>query len=297
MHRLGASGAIRPSRFPAFFPASLSFALAIVLSACSSPIASNLDDSEATEVRVALDRSGVAASKEADPASEGKYRIVVPSDEASRASQVLKDEMLPREKPKGVLEALGQGSLVPSGQAEHAQYARGVAGELERSLGGIDGVLRARVHLQLPEPDPLHLQTTPKATASVLLEHRGDTSPISHEAVQKLVSGGAPGVSDKDVAVVFVPHRAKPVSPSDGLAQVGPFWVARGTQRPLQAALGGLCMAVIVLAAAEQFDNFERRAKPVERIDPQHRELAFSRFWQDGAKQGTGRIERGTNHA
>ncbi len=23
-------------------------------------------------------------------------------------------------------------------------------------------------------------------------------------------------------------------------------------------------------------------------IDPQHRELAFSRFWQDGAKQGTG---------
>lgn len=228
--------------------------LSLVLLACSSPVATGLDDSDANDVRVALDRGGVPATREADPAAEGKFRVMVPDDEASHAAAILKDEMLPRERPKGVLEALGQGSLVPSSQTEHAQYARGVAGELERSLGGVEGVLRARVHLQLPTPDPLHLQPTAKGTASVLLEHRGEAPPMNAESVQKLVAGGAPGIADKDVAVVFIAHRARmhttPNSPSDTFARVGPFAVARGTQRPLQALLGALFLVVVGLASA-----------------------------------------------
>lgn len=226
------------------------YLLPFVLCACTTPVAANLDDTDANDVRVALDRSGISATREADPTAEGKYRIMVLDDEAPHAAAVLKDEMLPREKPKGLLEALGQGSLVPSGQAEHAQYARGVAGELERSLGGIDGVLRARVHLQLPTPDPLRMQIPAKATGSVLLEHRGEAPPMSAESVQKLVAGGAPGVAEKDVAVVFVPHRTRSASPSDHLARVGPFAVAKSAQRPLQAIFGVLLLAVLGLAGA-----------------------------------------------
>ncbi|MFO0667078.1 MAG: hypothetical protein U0174_24210 [Polyangiaceae bacterium] len=226
------------------------FCATLALSACTAPVATNLDDADANEVRVVLDRAGVAATREADPSAEGKYRIVVPDDDAAQAAAILKDEMLPRERPKGLLESLGQGSLVPSGQAEQAQYARGMAGELERSLGGIEGVLRARVHLQVPAPDPLHLQTAPKATASVLLEYRGDVPPLSAEAVQKLVAGGAPSLSEKDVAVVFVPRRQRNAASAERLARVGPFAVSRGAQRPLQVILGVLFLAVLGLAGA-----------------------------------------------
>lgn len=243
------------SRFRAPLPRAFLLASTLAAStlvACSSPVASGLDDSDANEVRVALDRAGISATRELDPGAEGKFRIIVPDDDAAQAAAVLKEEMLPRERPKGVLEALGQGSLVPSGQTEHAQYARGVAGELERSLGGVEGILRARVHLQLPTTDPLHLQAPLKGSASVLLEHRGDQPPISAESVQKLVAGGAPGVSDKDVAVVFVAHRmhSTATSMNDKFARVGPFAVSRGAQRPLQALLGALFLAVVGLAGA-----------------------------------------------
>ena len=54
-----------------------------------------------------------------------------------------------------MLDAVGKGSLVPSEAAEHAQLVAAIAGELERSLEGIDGVLTARVHLNVPAPSPL----------------------------------------------------------------------------------------------------------------------------------------------
>jgi type III secretion protein J len=215
------------------------------ISACSVPVAVGLDESDANRVVMALDHAGVDSTKESDPNAEGKFRIDVARDDAPRALAAMSDEELPRPKSKGVLEALDKGQLVPSQKAEHAQFVSGLAGDLERTLTGIDGVLSARVHLNVPEQNPLRDGAPERATASVLVEHRGANPPISENAVQRLVSGGVRGLAPENVAVVMVARPPRPAVKDSGLAHVGPIAVARGSVRPLQ--LGGATLIVLLL--------------------------------------------------
>ena len=162
---------------------------------------------------------------------------------------VLRDEELPRAPTPGVLDALGKGALVPSEAAEHAQLIAGIAGELERSLQGIDGILRARVHLSVPVASPLREAAPPRGSASVLLAHRGATPPLSAESVQRLVAGGVAGLLPSDVAVVMLARPAPPMVAGGELGYVGPIAVARASLRKLQAALVALVAVVAALAA------------------------------------------------
>jgi type III secretion protein J len=226
--------------------------IALVLCAaalgCSVPVANNLDEDDANRIVLALDRANIDATKEIDPQSEGKERVIVARDDVARALGVMREEELPRPSPKGVLDSMDKGALVPSQAAEHAQYVAGVAGDLERTLESVDGVLGARVHLNLPDNDPLTDQALPKATASVLIEHRGPTPPLSVEAVQKLVAGGVAGLAPKDVAVVMVARPIAPIRTEAELAHVGPIAVSRGSARVLQATLGALVLLVAILS-------------------------------------------------
>jgi type III secretion protein J len=228
------------------------------LAACSVPVAGGLDDAEANRVFVALDRSNIDATKEADPTGDGKWRVTVARDDLPRALLAMHDEGLPRRELPGVLDSIGKGALVPSEAAEHAQLVAGIAGELERSLEGIDGVLSARVHLDVPVPGPLrdgNDLAPPRGTASVLIEHRGATPPVSADSVQRLVAGGVGGLLATDVVVVMVPRATVHAFEGgglegDGLAHVGPIAVARASMRGLQAALVALVALVAFLAGA-----------------------------------------------
>jgi type III secretion protein J len=222
--------------------------LALVCSGCAVPVAASLDDPEANRIVVALDRAGIDSAKEIDPTGEGKWRVSVSRDEVAPALLVLRDEELPRTSPQGVLDAVGKGSLVPSEAAEHAQLVRGMGGDLERSLEGIEGVLSAHVHLNLPSPGPLRDTPVAHASASVLLEYRGATPPIAADNVQRLVAGGCGGLLPPDVAVIMV-SRPSPVHPSGSeLTHVGPVAVAHASARLLQVVL--VCFVLVVAALA-----------------------------------------------
>jgi type III secretion protein J len=232
-------------RLPSLLPLAL-----LGLSACAVPVAGALDDSEANRIVVALDRGSVDATKEPDPTAEGKWRVLVARDDVPHALSTMRDEELPRSTPPGVLEAVGKGALVPSEATEHAQLVAGIAGDLERSLEGIDGVLSARVHLNVPAPSPLRDTAPPRGSASVLVAHRGSTPPISADSVQRLVAGGVAGLLPTDVAVVMVSRAAPARAPENGLGHLGPIAVARTSLRLLQGALVALVALVAALAAA-----------------------------------------------
>jgi type III secretion protein J len=235
--------------FPRFSPlAALPAVLALV--GCSVPVAGALDDAQANRVVVALEHASVDATKEADPTAEGKWRVNVTRDDMPRALTVMRDEELPRLPILGVLDAVGKGSLVPSEASEHAQLVAGLAGDLERSLEETDGVLRARVHLNVPTPSPLRDTTPVRGSASVLLEHRGSTPPLSADSVQRLVAGGVAGLLPADVAVVMVSRPVPAVAPGSEIGHVGPIAVARTSMRGLQAALVALVALVAILTGA-----------------------------------------------
>lgn len=229
---------------------ALLLSLALLATGCTVPVAAALDEPDANKVVIALDQAGIDASKEADPQTEGKFRVSVARDDVGRALVAMREEELPRPKAHGVLDATDKGQLVPSQAAEHAQLVAGMAGELEKTLSAVDGVLAARVHLNLPPREALREGPPQKSTASVLVEHRGSTPPLAPEAIQRLVVGGAPGIVPADVAVVFVPRTARPAGGRTDLAHVGPITVARGSMNTLRGAFAGLAVVVLALAAA-----------------------------------------------
>jgi type III secretion protein J len=229
---------------------ALSVGVFALAAGCAVPVAAALDEPEANRVIVALDQSGIDSAKEPDPTAEGKFRVSVGRDDVGRALATMREEELPRARSRGVLDATDHGQLVPSQAAEHAQLVAGLAGELEKTLLGIDGVLSARVHLNVPSREPLRDGPVPKSTASVLLEHRGTTPPLAPESIQRLVSGGAAGVAPADVAVVFIPRTARAAAGRTDLAHVGPITVARGSMTALKAAFAGLAIVVLALAAS-----------------------------------------------
>jgi type III secretion protein J len=222
--------------------------VACLLSGCSVPVATALDEGDASEAVVALEKSGVPADKERDPEHEGRFRVLVSREEAATALRVLSEEGLPPPPTPGVLDALGKSSLVPSRLAEHAKLVTGTGGELERSLRALDGVVSARVHLAVPPRDPLALGAeSPPATASVLIRHQGSRPPLVASEVQKLVAGAVPGLVPESVSVVMTPTPAPARAAERELARLGPITVTRGSMTPLRALIAAMLLSNLVL--------------------------------------------------
>lgn len=220
---------------------------AFALLGCAVPVAGALNESDANDVVVALEHGGIAATKEVDPAKEGSYRVSVARDDQSAAVGILSEQSLPPQSPPGVLDALGQGSMVPSRGAEHAKLIAGTAGDIERTLRGVDGVLSARVHLAVLPTDALDLGAPhPPPTASVLLRHRGATPPLAEKDVQRLVAGAVPGLQPEQVAVVNTPSPVAPAGHERDLARLGPIAVTRSSVGPLRLIFGGGALMNIV---------------------------------------------------
>lgn len=225
-------------------------AAALVLWGCSVPVAGGLDERDANLVADALIRAGIEATKQVDPSAEGRYQVLVPRGETAPAIAALREHDLPPRHAPGVIEAVGKGALVPSPLAEHAQYVAGLAGDLERSLASVDGVLGARVHLSVPPDDPLSGKPARTPSASVLLRHRGATPPVSEQQVRQLVAGAVAGLPVESVTVVTVSRPESTSVPTRTMSQVGPISVSQASAGWLRGILGGAMLLLLALGAA-----------------------------------------------
>jgi type III secretion protein J len=225
-----------------------------LLAACSVPIAAGLDESEANRAVVALEQGGVVAEKAPDPATERRFQVTVSQSDASMAVAILAAENLPPPASPGVLDAMGQNAIVPSRLAEHAKLVTGTAGELERSLRSIDGVLAARVHLAVPPRDALATsEASSPPSAAVLLRHRSAVTPIQESDVQRLVAGAVPGLSAERVSVVMHAAPAREPAADRALARLGPITVSRSSLGSLRLLLGGAMALNLVLIGTVLF--------------------------------------------
>ncbi|GAC1546632.1 MAG: hypothetical protein NVS3B10_10590 [Polyangiales bacterium] len=242
--------------------------LSLVVAGCTREIAAGLDESEANRGVVALARSGIDAEKAADPTVEGHYRLVVSRDEATAAIAVLAGEELPRVHAAPQKDA----SFVASAEADRAARIAATAAQVERTLGSIDGVLDARVLLDVPSVDALSVALAPqgstpiKASASVLIRHRGSNPPVPLDDVRRLVAGAVSGMAPGDVAVVLVAVPLPSISADRQIAWLGPVGVARASMSTVRVVAVGLFVLVAALAALVFVlaVRLRRRAEPVE---------------------------------
>jgi type III secretion protein J len=180
---------------------------ALGLSACNIELYANLDQKQANEIVATLFKQGIPAERVVGKG--GQFAVNVDEARLAEAVAVLNDNGLPKQKFQTLCDVFkNDGGIVASPVQERAQMICGLSQDLSRTISDIDGVLSARVHLVLPENDPLRQQLIP-SSASVFIRHVA-TAPISNliPQVKMLVANGVAGLSYEKVSVVLVPVDA-----------------------------------------------------------------------------------------
>jgi type III secretion protein J len=243
---------------------------------CSTNVLAGIDERGANEAARALERAGIGAEKVPDEGGGAQgatatYTLRVSRGDGARSLDLLRALGLPHEKRRGFAETYGQPSLIPTPSEERARYIDALAGELERTLEAVDGVVSARVHLVLEDNDPLVQPSAdgkPRASAraAVLLATGAGRTPLAREDVQKLVAGSVAGLDVGAVAVVFTTAPAAPEG-EPTMTAVGPLRVTPGSRGLLIAGLAaglGLLgvLAGLLIATARRLSALERAQPP-----------------------------------
>jgi type III secretion protein J len=172
---------------------------------CREQVLHNLSEIDVTRIQSRLQGQGIAAERERQP--DGRWTISVASDDSSRAIQFIEAHRLLREERAP---DQSKSSMLASREDQRFHYERSLARELESTLGTLEGVLEARVHLNLPPLDPIFGQplAQTKGTASVLLI----ASPVFVAQVPEIASmiAGASGIPVEGVSVLI--SRSKELS-------------------------------------------------------------------------------------
>jgi type III secretory pathway lipoprotein EscJ len=124
---------------------------------------------------------------------------------------------------------------------------------LEAQLRELPGAVRAEVALHRPVNDVIGGKTVAASGAVVVVADTAADRAVLEASARKLVRATAPEIEEREmkVGVVVGAEHAE-------LAKVGPFKVAEGSKRALQAALAA---AFVVIATLAGWIAWARRPK------------------------------------
>ena len=163
-----------------------------------SPLYSGLADRDVGEITAQLDSANVPY--ELDPASGS---LLVPADRKYEVRMQLASAGLPRGAGFGIEEMPDRSSFGQTPFMENALYVRAVETELARTIGSLQPVEMARVHLALP-PQSVFLRQKREPSASVMLRlfagRRLDPEQV--QSVVHLVASSVPDLLPSRVTVV-----------------------------------------------------------------------------------------------
>lgn len=242
------SAALLRSSLPRRVRRALVLLAALLLSACEAELYNNLDQRQANEMVATLQQRGIPAQRVA--VKGGQYTVVVDKDRFAESITILKDAGLPRQEFQTMGQVFKKDGLVSSPTQERAQMIFALSQELSGTVSEIDGVLSARVHLVLPENDPLRQQLVP-SSASVFIRHRSN-APVGNlvPQVKMLVANGVAGLSYDKVSVVLVPVDSQKPSQGQDLEMVSflGLWMHRDNVAQAMWMFFGLVALVVLLA-------------------------------------------------
>jgi type III secretion protein J len=226
-------------------------ALALLLAACGGQeIHTGLTETEANEVIAALSTAGISATKAAG--EKEQWSVSVDQGDFARSVEVLRANGLPRENFESLGSVFKKEGFTTSPLAEHARLIYGLSQELSRTISNIDGVVQARVHITMPEPDPLSRQAAP-SSASVFVKYRpGFDLRNQTGAIKSLVTNGVEGLTYERVSVVMVPARPTPM-PITGM------WSSLGSI--LTGILAVILLAAVAIAGAVFVPGWVKRRR------------------------------------
>jgi type III secretion protein J len=174
----------------------------LLLAACQTDLYTKLTETEANEMVALLVRNGIPASRAA--AKDGTSVVKVEESSFADAVALLNDAGLPRPKFATMGDVFADTKLISSPIEERARFIYALSQELSKTLSEIDGVIAARVHLVLPQNDPLREDSKP-SSASVFIKHDPGIAiaPLLPQ-IKTLVTNSVEGLTYDKVSVVFI---------------------------------------------------------------------------------------------
>ncbi|HEY0901892.1 MAG TPA: flagellar basal-body MS-ring/collar protein FliF [Micavibrio sp.] len=135
--------------------------------------------------------------------SQDGARVSVPADEVGRARMLLAQEGLPNGGNLGYELFDKQNGFGTTNFVQNINQVRALEGELARTIGSLDQIRNARVHLVLPQRE-LFSRESRAASGSVFLSLRpgAQLSPEQILAIQSLVASAVPQMKTETVAVI-----------------------------------------------------------------------------------------------
>lgn len=196
--------------------------LLLALGACSEQeLYAGLSQRQANEMTALLRNAGIAADKEGRDA--GTYAVVAPKDRFSEAIEVLRASGYPHEGYDTLGQVFKKEGFVSSPLEERARLSHALSQEIANTISSIDGVVIARVHLSVPERDPLS-DKMPVSSASVFIKHRPGVDLNARAGqIKALVVNALPGLPYDNVTVALFAAEPLPVRSSAEPAGHGGF--------------------------------------------------------------------------
>jgi flagellar M-ring protein FliF len=160
------------------------------------PLFTDLSVEDSAAIIKDLERQAVSYQLKNDGAI-----VMVPKDKVARLRMKLAESGLPKGGGVGYeifdkSDALGSTTFV-----QNINHLRALEGELARTIGSLDRVQAARVHLVLPDR-PLFSRDKTDASASIVLKVRGTLEPQQVRAIRHLVATAVNGLKPERISVV-----------------------------------------------------------------------------------------------
>lgn len=185
--------------------------LALLLAACSKQeLHSGLGENQANDMVAVLQNAGIDADKSAG--EKGKFNVSVSNGDFARAVDVLRANGLPREDYASLGTVFQKGTYNSSQAEEHARLIYALQQELTNTISQIDGVVEARVHLNLPEKEALG-ETRQPASASVFVKYRpGYDLSTKTGQIKTLVQNSVADLNPDNISVMMERSKSIPMA-------------------------------------------------------------------------------------
>jgi type III secretion protein J len=218
-------------------------AAALVLTGCGKVnLYSQLSEQQANEIVALL----LDAQIDADKVSQDKAWVVrTGKSDLPRAVDLLRRYGYPHAQYESFGEVFKKDSFVSSPLEERARFLHAMSQELSHTISAIDGVIVARVHVAVPERDPLSEKVRP-SSASVFIKHRPDVAMANHvAAIKALVVNSVEGLPYDNVTVTLFPADPSRFAASKSKQTLGTTLMHNAWFFPAMTVSG----ALIVIAA------------------------------------------------